>query len=76
MSCQQPPSEPCWICMQAYHGGINTNNYLEAMNKVMKYKFLNARPDTRLDSLITMYLEQISGWYWRMYVLDQVASAR
>ena len=25
---------------QAYHGGINTNNHQEAMNRVLKHKFL------------------------------------
>jgi DNA polymerase I-like protein with 3'-5' exonuclease and polymerase domains len=48
---------------QAYHGDINTNNYMESMNRVFKHKWLNGRPDQRLDSLLHVYVHQIVPYY-------------
>ncbi len=62
--------------MQAYHGGIDTNNYMESMNRVFKKKWLNDRPDQRLDSLLHVYVFQITPYYYRMHVLAQMNSIR
>ena len=46
---------PQWAACyrQAFHGGIDTNNHGEALNKVLKYQFLNKRQDSkRLESLL------------------------
>ena len=62
--------------MQAYHGGINTNNHVESMNKVLKTKWLLDRVDHRLDSLIKMWVNVICPYYHDKYKLDNVTSAR
>ena len=38
-----------WYARQAFHGGINTNNYQEAMNRKLKRQWLNDRHDHRLQ---------------------------
>jgi hypothetical protein len=61
---------------QVYHGGINTNNHQEAMNRVFKAKWLNNRMDQRMDSLLRTYVSEIEPHYWREYVLAQASAIR
>ena len=62
--------------MQVYHGGLNTNNYMESMNRVLKHKWLNDRSDQRMDSLLQIYVNQIEPYYMRTYMLDNANSKR
>jgi hypothetical protein len=62
--------------LQTFHGGIDTNNYMEAMNRVFMSKWLNGRIDQRLDSLLAIYVNQIEPYYWRTYVLQNLNSLR
>ena len=65
-----------WHHRQTYHGGINTNNYMEAMNRAVKTKWLQHRPDERMESLLKMWFEEVLPWYDRAYARDNVKSAR
>ena len=49
---------------------------MESMNRVLKHKWLNDRVDTRLDSLLQVYMHQIEPYYWRVHVLDNINSIR
>ena len=62
--------------LQTYHGGINTNNFLETMNRVYKRKWLNGRNDRRLDSLLKIYIADILPYYGRKYLMDNLLSLR
>jgi len=62
-------------CRLAYHGGINTNNYMEAMNRVVKTKWLRHRPDHRLDSLLKMWVEEVVPYYAIEYARDNTRSS-
>jgi hypothetical protein len=62
--------------MQAFHGGINTNNHQESMNRVFKRKWIMGRINQRLDSLLRVYVECIVPHYDRNYLHDNVRSAR
>jgi hypothetical protein len=61
---------------QCYHGGLDTNNYMESMNRVFKHKWLNVRGDTRLDSLLNVYCDEILVYYDTEYVRANVSSLR
>jgi hypothetical protein len=58
----------------AYHGGIDTNNHMESLNRAIK-SYLKQRLDTRLDSLLTMWVEEIEPRYARNYILDNARSS-
>ena len=60
----------------AYHGGINTNNYMESMNHVIKSKWLSHRVDQRLDTLIKMWADEVEPFYARGYIHDNIKSLR
>jgi hypothetical protein len=62
-------------CRLAYHGGIGTNNYMESLNRVIKH-YLAQRLDTRMDSLLDMWVEELEPAYARKYMLDNARSAR
>lgn len=59
-----------------YHGGINTNNHQESMNKVIKTMFLKNRGDQRLDSLLKMFFNEINPYYARKYRMAHLISVR
>jgi hypothetical protein len=59
-----------------YHGGIETNNYMETMNRVVKLKWLNNRVDQRLDPLIRDCVNKIEPYYHKVYMARNYAAAR
>lgn len=69
---------PMWAACyrQVYHGGINTNNYMECMNRVVKARFLAKRIDQRLDSLVEAFVMQVVPYYLRSYVLQNLVSIK
>lgn len=58
----------------AYHGGINTNNHVEALNRVIKQKWLNGRGDMRMESLLRVWFAEIEPYYAQQYIHDNVMS--
>lgn len=73
-----PEIVPMWAqCYrQVYHGGINTNNHMESMNRVFKAKFLKLRNDQRMESLVEEYVLTIVPYYLRTYLLQNLKSIR
>lgn len=59
-----------------YHGGIDTNNHQESMNRVLKAKFLSKRTDQRLDSLLRVYWDQVIPYYRSKYRTEHLKSIR
>lgn len=72
------PHKKMWAaCYRlAYHGGINTNNHQESLNRVIKGKFLAKRSDQRMDSLLKMYWDDILPYYLSKYRNAQLTSIR
>jgi hypothetical protein len=62
--------------LQGFHSGINTNNYMESMNRVFKRKWITGRINQRLDSLLRVHFKCIVPHYNRTYLHDNVRSAR
>eukprot|EP00967_Tisochrysis_lutea_P098552 scaffold145644_cov15-Tisochrysis_lutea.AAC.1 len=67
---------PAWVAghRTECHGGQNTNNHLEAMNRVFKAKWLGDRHDKRLDSLLQTYMTVIIPFYIHKYRRNQMLS--
>ena len=62
------------MSLSDYHGGQNTNNHLEAMNRVFKKKWLDERHDKRLDSLLRTFITIILPYYRDKYRRSQMLS--
>jgi len=65
-----------WHHRQTYHGGINTNNHMEAMNRAFKTKWLQHLQDRRVESILKMLWTEVLPWYELTYARDNARSAR
>lgn len=67
-----------WYARQAFHGGINTNNYVESMNRVIKEKWLRQRSERklRLETLLRVVLNDILPNYRNNYMYSNINSDR
>ena len=61
-------------CRLTYHGGIDTNNHMEAMNRALKTKWFKHRPDLRMDSLLEMWVEEVLPHYAIEYARENTQS--
>lgn len=48
---------------QSFHGAIDTNNFIEAWHKKLKYFFFKNRPNRRIDRLIWTLSHLVEKWY-------------
>jgi hypothetical protein len=65
------------VMLQEYHGAIDTNNHLEAMNRRLKRDLLAALTmDMRLESLLEAWCGHILPQYHQEYVQENMKSAR
>jgi hypothetical protein len=62
---------------QDYHGAIDTNNHVEAMNRHLKRDLLGVLAnDLRLESLLSTWCEHVLPDYQLEYVRENMCSAR
>ena len=60
----------------AFHGGLNTNNHQESMNRRFKQQYLPECFNTRLDSVLDVWKERVLPEFAREYQLDNARSHR
>ncbi|KAF5830515.1 hypothetical protein DUNSADRAFT_14400 [Dunaliella salina] len=61
---------------QVFHCGMDTNNFTESMNRVLKACFLSPRPDRRLDSLLESLCKEAWPYFDAKYIEKNKSSAR
>lgn len=59
----------------AFHGGINTNNYVESGNRVVK-GIIGGRGDGRIDSLMRVICSKVLPFYDKKYIMENLTSVR
>jgi hypothetical protein len=54
--------------MQVFHCGMDTNNFTESLNRVLKAKYFSPRPDRRLDSLLECLCHDALPYFESKYI--------
>lgn len=66
----------CWLRklinydlpLQEFHCGMDTNNFTESLNRVLKSMFFSPRPDRRLDSLLDSICTEALPYFQTKYI--------
>lgn len=57
-------------CLQIFHNEMDTNNFNEAMNRGLKQKFLSARQDRLLTSLLQVFDKEAIPFFEQNYIAN------
>jgi hypothetical protein len=64
-----------WVsCFHQFHQAMETNNFVEAYHKTLKEFFLPMTPDTRVDSLIKLLIDDVFTSSKKRYITNQIHS--